>query len=492
MTWWDSASCSLRESPCGESLRAGKSQHDLLWSLRRGKDHRGTHHRRQHLHDTHKLNGTSASTADIRDVVAEVGTFSGMNGILLYLDEIQYFNKKQQQLLLEYMENGQITLIASTTENPYFAVYNALISRSTVFEFKPVPPEELERAVARGFRLMEEQLGTPLHLAEGVCGWIARGCGGDVRKALNTVELIVLSGEQTEDGIAISGELTQELTQRSNMRYDRDNDQHYDLLSALQKSIRGSDENAALHYTARLLAANDLLSVCRRLLVIAAEDVGLAYPQAIAITKACVDSALQLGLPEARIPIAEAVILLATSPKSNSAYEAINKAMADVEEYGAPDFPRHLQNRHFDGADAAVRGQHYRYPHDYPNHYVSSSICRTSCGQGVLHLRGQLAGTGCRRLSKQDSQRGSNVKSNFWKPELAGFCSIWGEAERYSSATSYSPDGGVSAAPDHWQRQWFVPDSGEVRQRPTSPVRMSSRITPYAGLSCHGRQQHRQ
>ena len=318
----------------------------------------------------HKLNGTAASTADIRDVVAEVGTFSGMNGILLYLDEIQYFNKKQQQLLLDYMENGQITLIASTTENPYFAVYNALISRSTVFEFKPVPPEELERAVARGFRCMEQQLGEKIHLSDGVCGWIARGCGGDVRKAMNTVELIVLSGEHTENGIVISDELAQELTQRSNMRYDRDNDQHYDLLSALQKSIRGSDENAALHYTARLLAANDLLSVCRRLLVIAAEDVGLAYPQAIVITKACVDSALQLGLPEARIPIAEAVVLLATSPKSNSAYEAINRAMADVEEYGAPDFPRHLQNKHFDGAEVAVRGQHYRYPHDYPNHYV--------------------------------------------------------------------------------------------------------------------------
>ena len=318
----------------------------------------------------HKLNGTSASTADIRDVVAEVGTFSGMNGILLYLDEIQYFNKKQQQLLLEYMENGQITLIASTTENPYFAVYNALISRSTVFEFKPVPPEEMERAVARGFRCMAEQLGEEIHLSDGVCGWIARGCGGDVRKAMNTVELIVLSGEHTENGIVISDELAQELTQRSNMRYDRDNDQHYDLLSALQKSIRGSDENAALHYAARLLAANDLLSVCRRLLVIAAEDVGLAYPQAIVITKACVDSALQLGLPEARIPIAEAVVLLATSPKSNSAYEAINAAMADVEEYGAPDFPRHLQNKHFDGAEASIRGQPYLYPHSYPNHYV--------------------------------------------------------------------------------------------------------------------------
>ena len=267
----------------------------------------------------HKLNGTSASTADIREIVAEIGTFSGMNGILLYLDEIQYLNKKQQQLLLEYMENGAITLIASTTENPYFAVYNALISRSTVFEFKPVPPEEVERAVVHGFHCMEEQLQEKIQLADGVCSWIAKGCGGDVRKAMNTVELIVLSGARTEDGIVISESLAQELTQRSNMRYDRDNDQHYDLLSALQKSIRGSDENAALHYTARLLAANDLLSVCRRLLVIAAEDIGLAYPQAIVITKACVDSALQLGLPEARIPLAEAVVLLATAPKSNSA-----------------------------------------------------------------------------------------------------------------------------------------------------------------------------
>ena len=318
----------------------------------------------------HRLNATTASISDIKDIIADIGTLLAPEGVLLYLDEIQYFNKKQQQSLLEFMENGKITLIASTTENPYFAVYNALISRSTVFEFKPVPPEELERAVARGFRCMEQQLGETIHLSDGVCGWIARGCGGDVRKAMNTVELIVLSGEHTENGIVISDELAQELTQRSNMRYDRDNDQHYDLLSALQKSIRGSDENAALHYTARLLAANDLLSVCRRLLVIAAEDVGLAYPQAIVITKACVDSALQLGLPEARIPIAEAVVLLATSPKSNSAYEAINRAMADVEEYGAPDFPRHLQNKHFDGAEAAVRGQHYRYPHDYPNHYV--------------------------------------------------------------------------------------------------------------------------
>ena len=316
------------------------------------------------------LNATTASLQDVKNVIADVDTMLAPNGILLYLDEIQYFNKKQQQSLLECIEDGTVTLIASTTENPYFAVYNALISRSTVFEFKPVPPEEMERAVARGFRCMAEQLGEEIHLSDGVCGWIARGCGGDVRKAMNTVELIVLSGEHTENGIVISDELAQELTQRSNMRYDRDNDQHYDLLSALQKSIRGSDENAALHYAARLLAANDLLSVCRRLLVIAAEDVGLAYPQAIVITKACVDSALQLGLPEARIPIAEAVVLLATSPKSNSAYEAINAAMADVEEYGAPDFPRHLQNKHFDGAEASIRGQHYLYPHSYPNHYV--------------------------------------------------------------------------------------------------------------------------
>lgn len=336
----------------------------------------------------HKLNGTSASTSDIRDIVSEIGTFSGMNGILLYLDEIQYFNKKQQQILLEYMENGQITLIASTTENPYFAVYSALISRSTVFEFKPVPPEELEKAVRRGFRCLEEQLHQSIQLDENVCTHIAAGCGGDVRKAINTVELVTLAGESTETGLFISDNLADEMTQRSNMRYDRDNDQHYDLLSALQKSIRGSDENAALHYTARLLAANDLLSVCRRLLVIAAEDVGLAYPQAIVVTKACVDSALQLGLPEARIPIAEAVILLATAPKSNSAYEAINRAMADVERYGALDFPRHLQNKHFDGEGAEVRGQHYLYPHDFPNHYVRQQYLPDALREAVYYQFG--------------------------------------------------------------------------------------------------------
>ena len=359
----------------------------------------------------HKLNGTSASTADIRDVVAEVGTFSGMNGILLYLDEIQYFNKKQQQLLLEYMENGQITLIASTTENPYFAVYNALISRSTVFEFKPVPPEELERAVARGFRCMEQQLGETIHLSDGVCGWIARGCGGDVRKAMNTVELIVLSGEHTENGIVISDELAQELTQRSNMRYDRDNDQHYDLLSALQKSIRGSDENAALHYTARLLAANDLLSVCRRLLVIAAEDVGLAYPQAIVITKACVDSALQLGLPEARIPIAEAVVLLATSPKSNSAYEAINRAMADVEEMEHRIFRGIYRINISTGQRQLSAGSTTAIPTTIPTTMSDSSTCRifsrtrsitSSARTGKNRPRQPIGKKSCGKIRRKD------------------------------------------------------------------------------------------
>lgn len=336
----------------------------------------------------HKLNGTTASTADLRDVAAEVGTLSGMHGILLYLDEIQYLNKKQQQSLLEYIENGQITLIASTTENPYFAVYNALISRSTVFEFKPVPPEEMQKAVERAFSKIQQNMPVTIQVADGVTAHIAGGCGGDVRKAMNTVELCVLSSEKVENRLFVSLELAQELTQRSNMRYDRENDQHYDLLSALQKSIRGSDENAALHYAARLLSAGDLLSVCRRLLVIASEDIGLAYPQAIVITKACVDSALQLGLPEARIPIAEAIVLLATAPKSNSSYLAIHAAMADVEKHGALDFPRHLQNCHFDGAEAAIKGQHYLYPHDYPHHYVKQQYLPDEIKNAVYYQFG--------------------------------------------------------------------------------------------------------
>lgn len=314
----------------------------------------------------HKLNGTSASTADIKEIVAEIDTFLGSNGILLYLDEIQYLNKKQQQSLLEYIENGSITLIASTTENPYFYVYNAILSRSTVFEFKPVEPEELKKAVKRGFAEISAEIGEELSIDEDAVDYICHGVGGDVRKCLNTVELCAVSA----DNGRVTLELAKELTQRSNMRYDRDGDQHYDLLSALQKSIRGSDENAALHYAARLMDAGDIISLSRRLLVIAAEDVGLAYPMAIPIVKACVDSAMQLGLPEARIPLADAIVLLATSPKSNSAYNAINAALADVQNGVTGDFPRHLQNKHCDGEDAAIKGQHYLYPHDYPNHYV--------------------------------------------------------------------------------------------------------------------------
>lgn len=275
----------------------------------------------------HKLNGTSASTADIKEVIEDTGTLEGINGVLLYLDEIQYLNKKQQQTLLEYIENGQVTLIASTTENPYFYVYNAIISRSTGFEFKPVTAEELVPAINRAFRLSAEQLGLPIKIEKGTAEYIARGCGGDVRKSLNTVELCVLSGENDGQELRVTLESAAELTQRSNMRYDRDGDIHYDILSALQKSIRGSDENAAIHYAARLIESGDIISLSRRLLVIASEDIGLAYPQAASIVKACVDSAMQLGLPEARIPLSEAVILLATAPKSNSAYMAINSAL---------------------------------------------------------------------------------------------------------------------------------------------------------------------
>lgn len=314
----------------------------------------------------HKLNGTSASTADIKDIVSEIDTFLGSNGILLYLDEIQYLNKKQQQSLLEYIENGSITLIASTTENPYFYVYNAILSRSTVFEFKPVEPEELKKAVKRGFAEISKDTGEEYDVDDDAIDYICHGVGGDVRKCLNTVELCSVTAKNGK----VDLELAKSLTQRSNMRYDRDGDQHYDLLSALQKSIRGSDENAALHYAARLIDAGDIISLSRRLLVIASEDVGLAYPQAIPIVKACVDSAMQLGLPEARIPLGDAVILLATSPKSNSGYNAINAALADVQNGVTGDFPRCLQNKHCDGEDAAVKGQFYLYPHDYPNHYV--------------------------------------------------------------------------------------------------------------------------
>lgn len=320
----------------------------------------------------HKLNGTSASTADIRAVVDEVYSIAGYQGILLYLDEIQYLNKKQQQSLLEHIENGGITLIASTTENPYFYIYNAILSRSTVFEFQPVEPDEMEKAVRRGFTLLEEEYQEKARLQKGAAAYIATACGGDVRKAMNAVELCYLSADVTAQGERkITTALAKELAQKSAMRYDRAGDEHYDILSALQKSIRGSDENAALHYLARLLSAGDLLSACRRIMVIACEDIGLAYPQAIPITKACIDAAVQLGLPEARIPLADAVVLLATAPKSNSANVASERAMADIAAGKVGAFPRCLQNMHYDGSDVGNPGQFYLFPHDYKNHYVT-------------------------------------------------------------------------------------------------------------------------
>lgn len=333
----------------------------------------------------HKLNGTNASVSDIKEVVAQIGTFAAENGILLYLDEIQYLNKKQQQSLLEYIENGDITLIASTTENPYFSIYNAVISRSTVFEFKPVTAEQLMPAVGRAFDLIAEERGVTVEADASVIRRIAYSCGGDVRKAINTAELAVMCGEIGEGSVRVTEESLDILAQRSNMRYDRNGDQHYDILSALHKSIRGSDENAALHYAARLIEAGDIISLCRRLLCIACEDVGLAYPQAIVVTKACVDSALQLGLPEARLPIAEAVILLATSPKSNSAYMAIDAAIADVKSCDALDFPRHLQNVHYDGEGAKIKGQHYLYPHDFKNHYVDQQYLPDALADRVYY-----------------------------------------------------------------------------------------------------------
>ncbi len=318
----------------------------------------------------HKLNGTNASLADIKAIVEELDTIIGYNGVLLYLDEIQYLNKKQQQSLLEYIEDGRITLIASTTENPYFYIYNAVLSRSTVFEFKQVEPEEVEKVVARGFTAMEEDVGMPIRLEDGVISHIARSCGGDVRKALNTVELLTLSSRLEETERVVSLELAKELSQRSAMRYDREGDEHYDIVSAYQKSMRGSDPDAAIHYLARLLEAGDLPSACRRLLVCASEDVGLAYPMIIPIVKAAVDTALQVGMPEARLPLADAVILVATAPKSNTAHNAINEAMDDLKKGISGPIPRTLQNKHFDGEDAEVKGQFYQYPHDFPGRWV--------------------------------------------------------------------------------------------------------------------------
>ena len=319
----------------------------------------------------YRMNATTASTADIREMLASTEMIGAEHGILLYLDEIQYFNKKQQQTLLESIENGDITLIASTTENPYFYVYNAILSRSTVFEFKSLTPEDIKPAVLRAAEILSEEQNLKIDFEnEQTIKTICHGCGGDVRKALNSVELCVLSSDVEDSKITVLTETAVALTQRSAMKYDREGDDHFDIVSAYQKSMRGSDPDAAVHYLGRLLESGDLPSACRRLLVCANEDVGLAYPQIIPIVKAAVDTALAVGLPEARLPLANAVILVAISPKSVSAHDAINAAMEDIAKGNSGPVPRQLQNKHFDGEDAAVKGQNYLYPHSFPDHYV--------------------------------------------------------------------------------------------------------------------------
>lgn len=315
------------------------------------------------------LNATTASTSDIKEIINNIGTIDSANGILLYLDEIQYFNKKQQQILLSYIENGDITLIASTTENPYFYVYNAILSRSTVFEFKQLESKDISGVIKRAIGILAEEKGKEIILSDESLKKLSVAAAGDVRRSLNMLELCVLTSEN-EKNVEITDDTVEEILASNAVRYDREGDEHYDIISAYQKSMRGSDPDAAIYYLGRLLAAGDLPSACRRLLVCASEDVGLAYPQIMPIVKAAVDTAMMVGLPEARLPLANAVILVATSPKSNSGHDAINAAMADIEKGLTGNIPRQLQNKHFDGEDAEVKGQNYKYPHSYKNHWV--------------------------------------------------------------------------------------------------------------------------
>ncbi len=317
----------------------------------------------------YQLNATTASTADIKNIVAQLDTFMAPNGVLLYLDEIQSFNKKQQQSLLEYIENGKITLIASTTENPYFYVFNAILSRSTIFEFKQISADAALQAVKRAVEFLEERTALTAQPEEGALEYIAGACGGDLRKAMNAVEVLFSAGVPEGGKLTLTLQDAREVTQKSAMRADRDGDNHYDLLSALQKSIRGSDPDAACHYLARLLEAGQMQSACRRLMVIAAEDVGLAYPMILPIVKACVDMALMIGMPEARIPLGDAAVLMATAPKSNSGHLALDAAIDDIRKGKGGDFPRHLQNMHAD-TYTMERAQGYLYPHNYPDHWV--------------------------------------------------------------------------------------------------------------------------
>ena len=319
----------------------------------------------------HKLNGTSCGTGDIKAVFKDIGTLAGAGGILLYLDEIQYLNKKQQQSLLECLEEGTVTLIASTTENPYFYIYNALLSRCTVFEFKSLTARDVEQGVRSAVQRLSAEGDTPVSITDEAAVYLAESAGGDMRKALGSLEFAVSAAEVGPEGRLVTLDMIRQVTRRTAMRYDKDGDDHYDIVSAYQKSMRGSDPDAALHYLARLLEAGDLPSACRRLMVCACEDVGLAYPQIIPIVKAAVDAANMVGLPEARIPLADAVILVSTSPKSNSGEAAIDAALADVRAGRTGPVPRQLQNKHFDGADALVKGQNYKYAQDYKKHWVA-------------------------------------------------------------------------------------------------------------------------
>ena len=318
----------------------------------------------------HKLNGTTASTGDIKAVLADVGTLAGEGGILLYLDEIQYFNKRQQQSLLECIEQGTVTLIASTTENPYFYIYNALLSRCTVFEFKQLSAQDIAQGLHNAAVRLGGEQNCEIDMAPDALDYLAHSAGGDMRKALGNLEFAVTAAPVQDGRRTVTLDMVQQVAQHTAMRYDRQGDDHYDIISAYQKSMRGSDPDAALHYLARLLEAGDLVSACRRLMVTACEDVGLAWPQIIPIVKAAVDAANMLGLPEAQLPLADAVVLVATSPKSNTAHTALNAAMADVQAGKIGPIPRQLQNKHYDGEDAAVKGQHYKYAHDYPGHWV--------------------------------------------------------------------------------------------------------------------------
>lgn len=337
----------------------------------------------------YRLNATTASLADIKAVTADVGTLLAPEGVVLYLDEIQYFNKKQQQSLLEFMENGSLTLIASTTENPYFFVYNAVLSRATVFPFQPLTPEEVLPVVLAGIETLSQDQNAPVRWEDGVPEAIARRCGGDVRKSLNAVEALFAAHAQDKGARFLTLAETDAVAQSSANRYDRDGDAHYDILSAFQKSIRGSDPDAAVHYLARLLEAGDLISPCRRLLVMASEDVGLAHPQAVAIVKACVDSANMLGLPEARLPLTQATLFLATCPKSNSGILAIDQAMADLRNGNTGEVPAHLRDAHYGGAAKLGHGQTYRYAHDYPHHYVAQQYLPDALKDRVYYHYGE-------------------------------------------------------------------------------------------------------